>query len=88
MATPALCFLCDQNPRVAGDFICRSCKEEHKYCYECGERERNYPFKLCTQCYQTSRRASGPAVTALATSTAAHSKYQMPMHVASNVSGS
>ena len=61
MAAPAaevkLCFQCDQNPRLDGDFLCRSCKEEHKLCYECGQRTRNYPFRLCQVCYEHSRRS-------------------------------
>ena len=50
-----LCFSCDENVRLDGDFLCRSCKEEYRKCYECGERERNHPFKLCTVCYQRLR---------------------------------
>ena len=49
------CFFCDQNPRVDGDIMCRSCKEEHPMCYECGQRRRNLPFKLCTKCYQSNQ---------------------------------
>ena len=25
-------------------------------CYECGQRRRNLPFKLCTQCYRSQRQ--------------------------------
>ena len=60
----ALCFLCDQNPRIDGDFVCKSSKEEHPFCYECGQRKRNYPFKYCTKCYLEQRqRAGGGGVT-------------------------
>lgn len=50
------CFFCCENPRVDGDFACKSCKEEHPMCYECGQRRRNFPFKLCTKCYETQRQ--------------------------------
>lgn len=50
-----LCFQCDVNPRMNGDFLCKSCKLDHKMCYECGEKERNHPFKLCTDCYKAQR---------------------------------
>ena len=52
-----ICFQCDQNPRDPGEFLCWSCKEEHRLCYECGERERNLPFKLCTPCYEASKKS-------------------------------
>lgn len=55
MANAKKCFMCEENPRLDGDFMCRSCKEEHPMCYECGHRKRNLPFKLCTKCYQKSR---------------------------------
>ena len=29
-------------------------------CYECGENERNFPFKLCTTCYAAQTAASTP----------------------------
>ena len=57
-----LCFHCEENARLDGDFLCRSCKEEYRKCYECGQRERNHPFKLCTVCYQQlSTVPAGPA---------------------------
>ena len=52
------CFACDENPRENGDFLCSSCKEEYPMCYKCGQRRRNYPFKLCTQCYRSNRSRS------------------------------
>ena len=42
--------------------MCRSCKEEHPMCYECGYRKRNLPFKLCTKCYQKSQGSGAHAV--------------------------
>ena len=35
--------------------MCRSCKEEQPMCYECGQRRRNIPFKLCSKCYQSNQ---------------------------------
>ena len=55
-----LCFLCDQKPRVSGDVVCRSCLQEHRKCYECGENDRNFPFKLCTACYARTSSGSAP----------------------------
>ena len=52
-----ICFQCDQNPRDPGDILCWSCKEEHRLCFKCGERERNLPFKLCTPCYEASKKS-------------------------------
>ena len=57
-----LCFNCEENIRLEGDFLCRSCKEEYRKCYECGQRERNHPFKLCTVCYKAL--SAGPAASA------------------------
>lgn len=54
------CFQCGQNPRLEGDFMCRSCKEEHPMCYECGQRRRNIPFKLCFKCYDNQRKKRHP----------------------------
>ena len=55
------CFLCDENPREEGDFMCRSCKEEHPMCYDCGSRKRNLPFKLCGECYKSRRQSDNGA---------------------------
>ena len=71
-----LCYKCEEKPREDGDLFCKSCKEGHRECFECGQRERNYPFKLCTVCYQQGRgRASSavsiPTVTTSVVTTAA-----------------
>lgn len=58
---PLLCFHCEEKARLEGDFLCRSCKEEYRKCYECGQRERNHPFKLCTVCYKAQRRMARAA---------------------------
>lgn len=55
MAEGKLCFQCDKNPRLHGNFLCRSCMLDHKFCYECGEKERNLPYKLCIGCYEAQR---------------------------------
>ena len=70
-----LCFSCDENVRLEGDFLCRSCKEEYRKCYECGERERNHPFKLCSVCYQNLRDGGAvpiPASTSAVSTAASH----------------
>ncbi len=71
-----LCFSCDENVRLEGDFLCRSCKEEYRKCYECGQRERNHPFKLCSVCYQQLRDGPGavpiPAPTSTVTTATNH----------------
>ena len=75
-----LCFSCDENVRLEGDFLCRSCKEEYRKCYECGERERNHPFKLCSVCYQNLRDGGAapiPASTSAVTTAASHTS--MPL---------
>ena len=56
------CFVCEEKPPLKGDVMCRSCKEEHPMCYECGYRKRNLPFKLCTKCYQKSQGSRAHAV--------------------------
>lgn len=49
------CIFCE-NPRSEdGDVLCTSCKEEHPMCFECGQRRRNFPFKLCARCYDLQR---------------------------------
>ena len=69
-----LCFSCDENVRLDGDFLCRSCKEEYRKCYECGERERNHPFKLCKVCYLQLRDGGTavPVATSAVTTAASH----------------
>ena len=67
---PRLCFQCDEKPRVDGDFLCRSCKEGYRKCYECGQRMRNYPFKLCTECYKQGRGRARSAVSHTVSSSA------------------
>ena len=59
-----LCFICDRKPRVSGEVACRSCLQEHRKCYECGENDRNFPFKLCTACHgaHIARTSGAPAV--------------------------
>ena len=39
--------------------MCKSCKEEHPMCFECGSRRRNFPFKLCEKCYAERRSRDG-----------------------------
>ena len=55
MALPlssALCYMCHKNiPET--DSVCKSCKLEYQFCFNCGENMRSIPYKLCTQCYQT-----------------------------------
>ena len=68
-----LCFSCDENVRLDGDFLCRSCKEEYRKCYECGERERNHPFKLCTVCYQRLRDGRAVPIPASTSTVTTHS---------------
>ena len=79
MATPEvkLCFQCDVNPRMSDDFLCKSCKLDHKMCYECGEKERNHPFKLCTGCHRARRtERDGVVVSDTVDSTTGTCKYQ------------
>ena len=61
-----MCFICDRKPRVPGDVACRSCLQEHRKCYECGENDRNFPFKLCSSCYAAhTAQASGLGIVAV-----------------------
>ena len=53
-----LCFHCEEKARLDDDIMCLSCKEEYRKCYECGQRERNHPFKLCTVCYKATQNPS------------------------------
>ncbi len=62
------CFICEENPRIDGDFMCRSCKEEHPMCYECGHRKRNLPFKFCENCYSERRSSDAGSMVSLSTS--------------------
>ena len=57
-----MCFFCEEKPRISDDVACRSCLQEHKMCYECGEKERNFPFKLCTACYAATTAAPFAAI--------------------------
>lgn len=54
-----MCFFCDKKPRVTGNVACHSCLQEHRKCYECGEKDRNFPFKLCTECYAALQTNDG-----------------------------
>ena len=55
-----ICLMCKKKCRDDCSVFCRSCALEYPYCYECGEKERNFPYKLCSDCYsktRTERRA-------------------------------
>lgn len=54
-----LCPLCGKNPPSSDNYLCYSCECEYPWCYECGEKKRVIPHKLCTDCYAKASGGGG-----------------------------